>query len=176
MTRDYAVRLRCPCGDEDRWVRLRKREENLEQVLRTPWDFECPLHGVQQELPLEAREIGPLSSAKPQLPAVAGLKTGQRRSKRLPLHLPVLVYGRTRGRDFFKEETATVLVNAHGGLIALNGRVRPGETISVVNTRTQEEQECLVTYVGMRGLRKTDVGIAFKYSAPNFWQVNFPAR
>src|SRR5215472_370233 len=90
MTKDYAVRLRCPCGDEDRWVSLRKREESLEQVLRTPWDFECGVHGVQQELPLEAREIGPLSSAKPQGPAahrLAGLKTSLRRSKRLPLRL-----------------------------------------------------------------------------------------
>ena len=79
------------------------------------------------------------------------------------------------GKNFFKEETSTVLVNAHGGLITLNGGVRLGETISVVNTTTQEEQECLVTYVGTRGLRKADVGIAFKHSVPNFWRVNFPA-
>ena len=163
MTKDYAVRLKCPYGDEDKWVSLRNREETLEQVLRTPWDFECSAHGVQREIPLDASET-----------RSGGLKKGHRRSKRLLLCLPVLVYGRARVKRFFKEETSTLLVNAHGGLIGLKGRVRMGEAISVVNKATQEEQECLVSYVGPGEASKAKVGIAFKYSAPNFWQIDFP--
>ncbi len=178
VTKDYAVRLKCPYGDEDRWVNLRNREETLEQVLRTPWDFECPVHGVQREIPLDASETGSSASQRPQrmgLPKPGGLKMGHRRSKRLPLCLPVLVYGRARDRSFFKEEASTLLVNAHGGLIALKGRVGLGEAIFLVNNATQEEQECLVAYVGPGEAGKAKVGIAFKHSAPNFWRIDFPS-
>jgi hypothetical protein len=33
---------------------LKDREETLIEVLATPWDFECTVHGVQRALPLEA--------------------------------------------------------------------------------------------------------------------------
>ncbi len=177
MTKDYAVRLKCPHGDEDLWVSLRNREETLEQVLRTPWDFECPVHGAQREFPLDASETESSAGRRPQragVPKPGGPKMGHRRSKRLPLRLPVLVYGRARDRRFFKEEASTLLVNAHGGLIALKGRVGLGQAIFLVNKATQEEQECLVAYVGLGRGGKSDVGIAFKHSAPNFWGVDFP--
>jgi hypothetical protein len=177
VTKDYVVRLKCPHGDEDRWVSLRNREETLEQVLRTPWDFECHLHGAQREFPLDARETGSSASPTPQVTGVhkpGGPKMGHRRSKRLPLRLPVLVYGRARNRRFFREQASTLLVTAHGGLIALEGRVRLGQAIFLVNKTTQEEQECLVAYVGLARRGKADVGIAFKHLAPNFWGVDFP--
>ena len=61
--KNYAVRLRCPYRDEDSWVVLQNRTETLDEVLRTPWDFECSLHGVQREIPLEATEKGSTGSA-----------------------------------------------------------------------------------------------------------------
>lgn len=67
-----------------------------------------------------------LANAQPQeIPPtkLGGLKSRQRRSKRLPLCLSVLVYGRAMDKRFFKEEASTLLVNAHEGLIALEGRV-----------------------------------------------------
>ena len=171
------VRLKCPYGDEDRWVNLRNREETLEQVLRTPWDFECSVHGVQRELPLDARETG--SSASPGLQGIGlpqphALRGGRRRSRRLPLRLRVFVYGRARDKSFFREEASTLLVNAHGGLIAFKGGARLGETIFLVNKATQEEQECLVAYVGLGEAGKANVGVAFKHSAPKFWGIDFP--
>lgn len=170
MKTDYRIRLKCPHGDEDRWVGLRNREETLEQVLSTPWDFDCTVHGVQRELPLDAREARLATTSR----LTGGLEKGNRRSQRLALSLPVLIYGRGIDKRFFKEETTTLLVNAHGGSIALKGKVRLGEAICLVNKATQEEQECLVSYVGPRETGKARVGIAFKYSAPNFWRIRFP--
>ncbi len=170
VTKNYAIRLKCPHGNEDRWVNLWNREETLEQILKTPY-------GVQREIPLDARETRSLTNPQPQeIPPrkLGGLKSRQRRSKRLPLCLPVLVYGRAMDKRFFKEETSTLSVNAHGGLIALRGRVRIGEAISLVNKATQEEQECLVSFVGPGEAGKVRVGIAFKYSALNFWRIRFP--
>jgi len=51
----YQVYLRCPYGDEEGWVTARGHGETLEQILTTPHDYECSLHGVQSTLPLEAR-------------------------------------------------------------------------------------------------------------------------
>jgi hypothetical protein len=56
VANSFVVRLRCPYGDQDGRLVLKDREETLIQVLATPWDFECPVHGVRRALPLEARE------------------------------------------------------------------------------------------------------------------------
>jgi hypothetical protein len=54
---DYAVQMKCPHGAEEQWVLLRNRAESLQQILNTPWDFPCPIHGLQRELPLQVREV-----------------------------------------------------------------------------------------------------------------------
>ena len=54
---DYAVQMKCPHGGEEQWVLLRNREESSKQILNTPWDFPCPIHGLQRELPLQVREV-----------------------------------------------------------------------------------------------------------------------
>lgn len=59
MANSFVVRLRCPYGDQNGWLVLRDREETLIQILAIPWDFECPVHGVQRALPLEARKERP---------------------------------------------------------------------------------------------------------------------
>ena len=48
--------MKCPHGGEDQWVLLRGREETSQQIQSTLWDFPCPIHGLQRELPLEVRE------------------------------------------------------------------------------------------------------------------------
>jgi hypothetical protein len=101
-------------------------------------------------------------------------KSGERRSKRLALRVPILVYGRARDKSSFREDTATASVNAHGALIALAEVVRLGETMLLVNRATREEQECRVAYVGPRVDGKMRVGIALKGSASGFWKVDFP--
>ena len=176
MTKNYMLRFKCSQGDTDEILILRNRAETLEQVQNMAWHFECPVHGVQLEIPVETKEITtPLSPEARLIRMVAAnMLKARRRSKRLHLRIPVDVYGRNWRTGAFREETATELVNAHGGLVALTTRVGPGETFLVVNKATQEEQQCRVVYVEpLEGLKKK-VGFALLLSAPNFWRANFP--
>ncbi len=174
MAKNYAVRMQCPYRDEDQWVILQNREESLEQVLRTPWDFECSLHGVQREMPLEAREKG--ASRGPQTQEHAAEKSKPRPEKRsgwrASLRMPVVVYGWSKNQGAFHEDTETLLVNSSGGLVALSARVDVGEALFVVNKNTREEQECRVAFVQPAAEGKTKVGLAFKRSLPGFWRTN----
>ncbi len=97
-----------------------------------------------------------------------------RRSKRLALSVPVVVYGRLRDKSTLHEKTCTLSVSAHGGMLALTAAVQSGQTILLVNEASREEQECHVVYVGSRKRGKAEVGLAFTRPAPNFWQVSFP--
>jgi hypothetical protein len=173
VAKDYAVRLRCPYRDEDRWVILQNREETLDEVLRTPWNFECPLHGVQQEMPLEAREKEPSGAlAQARAAQKSKAKSEQRSSKRASLRVAVVVYGWAKNQGAFHEDAFTLLVNASGGLVALSTKVEPGETVFVMNKNTHEEQECRVVYVQPEAEGKSKVGLAFKSEVPGFWRTS----
>jgi hypothetical protein len=175
MPTDYIVRLKCPHGDPDQLLMLENREESLKQILETPWNFECPVHGVQREIPLEGSQKSLWSSSRSQrkeAKAVGKAVPQPRSGKRISLHVPVLVSGWSKQESSFLEETATLLVNASGGLLALNSRVALGDTILITNKSTQQEQECLVAYVAGDVHGKLRVGAAFKRPAPHFWGMN----
>jgi hypothetical protein len=174
VTKNYAVRLRCPYRDEDGWVILQNREETLEQVLRTSWNFECSLHGVQREMPLEANEKGSTGRPEPQVKPAQKSKsrTEQRSGKRASLRVSVVVYGWVKNHGAFHEETQTLQVNGSGGSVTLSTRVELGETVFLVNKNTREEQECRVVHVQREAEGKTKVGLAFKREAAGFWRTN----
>jgi len=102
------------------------------------------------------------------------VRIGRRRSKRLALCVPVIVYGRSKAGSALHEKTYMLSVSANGGMLALTTPVQLGQTILLVNEGTGEELECCVVYVGSRAHGKSEVGIAFTRPAPNFWQVSFP--
>jgi hypothetical protein len=174
VAKDYAVRLRCPYRDEDQWVLLQNRHETLDQVLRTPWDFECSLHGVQREIPLEASEKGVDRGWEPRAkPAQRNQpRPEQRGSKRACLRVPVVVYGWVKNQGAFHEDTHTLLVNSSGGLVTLSTKVEVGESVFVVNKNTREEQECRIVYVQKEAEGKSKTGLAFKHAVPGFWRTN----
>lgn len=174
MSKDYAVRLRCPYRDENSWIILQNREESRDQVLQTPWDFECSLHGVQKSMPLEVIEKGVRSATATQSTGgqKSKLRADQRSSRRASLRIPVVVYGWAKNQGPFHEQTFTELVNASGGLVTLGVNVQPGESLFVVNKNTREEQECRVAYVQTQAEGKTKVGLAFKQPVPGFWRTN----
>jgi len=185
MAKNYSVRLRCPYGDHDAWVILEKRDETFEQISHASWDFECPTHGVQREIPLEASEktaIAPTFAPGPQGPGEIGgqQRTGpeessekkrkRRSSERKSLYVPVVVYGWTKKQGSFHEETTTLLVNDSGALLALKTKVEVGEMIFLVNRATREEQEIRVVYAEPAPDDRTLAGITFKSSTPGFWR------
>ena len=87
--------------------------------------------------------------------------------------MPILVYGR-QGSEPFQEETQTISVNAHGGLIQLSTNVSREQKLILTNPKTMEEHACTVIRVGQKVGGKTPVGIEFVEPAPRFWHINFP--
>jgi hypothetical protein len=185
MAKNYSVRLRCPYGDHDAWVPLGSRNETLEQILRTSWHFECPTHGVQLEMPLEASDKAAITTPFAPAPPGSGGLPEQRRTKpaessekkrkprsseRKSFHVPVVVYGWTKKQGSFHEETNTLLLNDSGALLALKAKVEVGEAIFLVNRVSREEQEIRVVYAEPAADDRTLAGITFKSSTPGFWR------
>lgn len=97
-----------------------------------------------------------------------------RRSKRLHLQVRVRVFGHRRDKGSFREDTATLSVNANGTLVMLSNHVELGQTVVVRHRLTGEDQECRVAFVGQVSEGKAKVGLAFTHPAPHFWQIDFP--
>ena len=97
-----------------------------------------------------------------------------RRTQRILLRIPILVRAQFEGDLPIKEDTHTLEVNAHGALIALAMRARPGQKLTLRNWATAREQECRVVHVREIPGGKNEVGVAFPYAMPRFWNVQFP--
>src|SRR5260370_22367300 len=191
VSKNYAVRLRCPYGDNESWVILDNRSESLEQILQTPWDFECELHGAQREFPIEATEkestVGDEPRPKPRTPPAHAKP--RRASERKPLHVPVQVRGwREAPGAFhedastiivnsgdspvslaaFREDTSTIVVNSAGTLVSLAAKVQAGDLVFLVNKISKEKQEVRVAYVAQKFEGKHWAGLAFASDSPNF--------
>jgi hypothetical protein len=90
----------------------------------------------------------------------------------MSLHVPVLIFGRSKDGAFFREKTTTLLVNSSGGLLPLNAPVALGDTVFIADQKRRREQECRVAYVGTDVYGSSLVGVAFKRPAPQFWRLN----
>jgi len=98
-----------------------------------------------------------------------------RRSNRLTLAVPIVVWGLKPARGTFFEETQTVSVAAHGASLILSSAVKPNQRMVIFNKQTQEELGCRVAHITQNADGKTTVGVTFE-SEPtsNFWHVSFP--
>ena len=95
----------------------------------------------------------------------------RRRSTRVPFRLALMVCG-DHGR--FQEETCTLSLNAHGVLLALAARVTIGQRLIIHNPDNWAERGGRVTSIGRCYAGRTEVGIEFTESAPDFWLI--PAK
>jgi hypothetical protein len=98
----------------------------------------------------------------------------KRRSQRLLLSVTLLVRGQNKNNQPFEEETHTLVVNAHGGLLVLGMPVNNGSRLTLVNRGSEQEVECKVVFLGPTHGGKTQVGFEFAQPTPNFWHVSFP--
>ncbi len=102
-------------------------------------------------------------------PTKGGADSTRRRSQRVIVGVPVTVSSPGGNKDAtFEEETQTLVVNAHGAMIALAARVSKGQTLQVKNRATQEDQACKVVYLGPVSSGKAQVGVDFTTSAPDY--------
>jgi hypothetical protein len=108
-------------------------------------------------------------------PIKGGSESSRRRSQRVLVSVPITVSNEGGSRDAaFQEETQTLVVNAHGAMVALAAKVVKGQTLRMKNRATQEEQSCKVVYLGPLSGGKAQVGVDFTSSSPDFWRIAFP--
>jgi hypothetical protein len=179
MPRNFAIRLRCPRGDCDSWVTLSNREESLEQVLQQTWDFKCREHGPQQGVPQEAMEVAPLDEpvTAPKTASSFAIpfpntpeKKMPRSSERVPMRVPVVIYGYAGKSGAFHEDTETILVNSSGALVTLKAKLALGDTVFLIHKSGGQELEVRVVYLDPYSDRETRVGLAFKQPVSVFWK------
>jgi hypothetical protein len=94
----------------------------------------------------------------------------------IPQGLPVLVYGRRKDEEPFREETNLHLLSLRGGVITLGTSVQPGQQLILMNVVTEEDQRCRVAFVGEQRLGRNMIGIQFNWLARKFWQTEESAR
>jgi hypothetical protein len=97
-----------------------------------------------------------------------------RRSKRVIVDVPLVVRGVAEDRRPFREETFTLTVSAHGGLMVLENRVVLGEKIVLMNPKTWDEREATIAFLGPPYAGLSTVGIQFNQPAPDFWAISAP--
>jgi hypothetical protein len=98
----------------------------------------------------------------------------RRRSERVMLQVPVVVQARTRDGKEVREETQTVAVNAHGGLLRLHMEIKAGQPIVLINERSKMQHGCRVVRVETSETGYSAVAFEFDQPAPQFWPIVFP--
>lgn len=98
----------------------------------------------------------------------------RRRSERVMLQIPVTVLAETPERAQLKEDTHTLVVNAHGGLMKLKMELLAGQPLVLVNPQTGMEQSCRVVRIDQPSPDYFAVAFEFDRPAPKFWPVVFP--
>jgi hypothetical protein len=93
----------------------------------------------------------------------------RRRAERVPLNVPVFVYGHGQRNEPFHEETNSLVVNAHGALLKLSSPVNCGQELWLTNPATRHEQACHVVHFVKKLRKGSEVAIAFTEPAPAFW-------
>jgi hypothetical protein len=100
----------------------------------------------------------------------------ERRSSRVFARIPVRAAGKDADGRKFHENSHTIVINAHGGLLYLQKPVDIGADIVLSNPVSEEEQECRVVYLGDTSDKGTRIGVEFLSPSPHFWGVEFAAQ
>jgi hypothetical protein len=93
----------------------------------------------------------------------------RRRTERILVRIPLFVYGYAQDEAPFCEDTCTIVINAHGGLMSMHTPVRPGQRLLVTNEGNERAQEGEVVSVGATRPGGADVAFKFPAPMPQFW-------
>jgi hypothetical protein len=97
----------------------------------------------------------------------------QRRARRVPASMPVLIYGRFTNEPF-QEQTETIDVSANGGLMPVTADVTESQKLLLTNLLTNQELACRVARVVRTIEGKTLAGIEFLHPSAEFWGEYLP--
>lgn len=98
----------------------------------------------------------------------------RRRSERVMLQMAVTVLTETPSHQRMREETQTLVVNAHGGLLKLKMDVLSGQPLILVNPKNGVKQSCRVVRIEQASPDYFAVAFEFDAPAPGFWPIVFP--
>ena len=105
-----------------------------------------------------------------------GSAHAERRSGcRVALDAPVFVYG-WLGDEPFSENTETLDVGEHGGLIPLSVKVVPSQELVLTNLQTDQDMRCRVARTINREDGRSLAGLTFLEASAGFWQIEFLAK
>jgi hypothetical protein len=93
----------------------------------------------------------------------------QRRAQRLPIFLPVQVYGQLDGEPF-SENTETINVSSCGGLVPISAGVVRSQKLILTNLQTDQDLTCRVARLIRSERGQILAGLEFLQSAPGFWR------
>ena len=93
----------------------------------------------------------------------------QRRAQRLPIFLPVQVYGKLDGEPF-AENTETINVSACGGLMPISAGIVRAQKLILTNLQTDQDLTCRVARLIRSERGQVLAGLEFLQSAPDFWR------
>jgi len=97
-----------------------------------------------------------------------------RRSQRIELRVPVVIYRPAGEGPPFYETTETIVVSAHGALVPLKGLVATRQRLLVQNTSSGEQQECRVVSIQSEMAGPSKVAVEFARPVPKFWRIAYP--
>jgi TonB family protein len=116
-------------------------------------------------------------------PAAAG--GGTLRADALSLEVPVKVHGSrvtdaARGAaphtEPFEEETGTMIVFPHGGVLRMSTAVTAGQMLVVTNLKTRQDAICRVVKVRTFSNMQGYVEVEFTHQQQGYWGVHFPSE
>jgi hypothetical protein len=90
------------------------------------------------------------------------------------LTVPVVVHRPPKEGPQFNERAQTLVVSAHGALIALAEKVTLKQGLLMQNIDSGEQKECRVVYVKKERTGPTKVAVEFTQPAPTFWRIAYP--
>lgn len=93
---------------------------------------------------------------------------------RVLLSVPITVSGNDASGKEFREETRTLVVNAHGALISLATQVKAQQQVRLANKATQKSLLGRIVYVSAPQAGRMQMGIEFEKPTASFWQIDFP--
>ena len=98
----------------------------------------------------------------------------RRRSERVMLRMSIVVETETVQREKLREETYTLVVNAHGGLLQLQMEVLAGQPLLLINPKSGAREAARVVRVENPPGGYIAVAFEFDRPSPKFWPVEFP--
>src|SRR5580692_9172853 len=107
------------------------------------------------------------------------------RADALSLEVPVKVHGSrvtevARGAaphtEPFEEETGTMIVFPHGGVLRMSTAVTATQMLVVTNLKTRQDAICRVVKVRTFSNMQGYVEVEFTHAQPGYWGVHFPSE